>query len=258
MTLGNTAKSDSELITSAIDKLRALRSEMVDAPDAAGDAIPAGGSPLISATNLMHYGMLRRHDLRELQVCLAKHGVTHFSQIESDVLKTIDAVIHLLTPDKEPTAREQKWPIDLEIAQQILDSRTSTLYGEDETGRDVRIMVTLPTEAADDYRLVREMVAAGTNAVRINCAQGRKKSWAKMIANVRKAEKDCGRACRIMMDLAGPKLRTGPMVVGRKYARIRPEREDDGLQVRPAHIWLSPNEAPPVEVPDVFPPSCRT
>ena len=75
-------------------------------------------------------------------------------------------------------------------------------------------MVTMPSEAADDYLLVHELVAAGMDCVRINCAHDSPDAWARMIANLRRAEQAVGRKCRVLMDLAGPKLRTGPISPG--------------------------------------------
>lgn len=50
-----------------------------------------------------------------------------------------------------------------------------------------------------------------------------------------------------MMDLGGPKLRTGPLEEGPKVIHIRPERNDLGEVINPSKIWISP--------PDVLPPS---
>lgn len=41
------------------------------------------------------------------------------------------------------------------------------------------------------------------------------------------------------MDLAGPKLRTGPMTIGPAVARLRPRRDIRGEVIRPATLWLS-------------------
>ncbi len=38
-------------------------------------------------------------------------------------------------------------------------------------------MVTLPTEAATDYDLVRKIMQRGANCVRINCAHDTTQSW---------------------------------------------------------------------------------
>jgi len=112
-------------------------------------------------------------------------------------------------------------------------------------------MVTLPTEAASDYRLVRDLVAAGMDAVRINCAHDSEVEWARMITHVRRAERELGRPCRVDMDLAGPKLRTGPLPPGSAVLKIRPTRDEFGRVVQPARLWLTPIEQPQPAPPGV-------
>ncbi len=78
----------------------------------------------------------------------------------------------------------------------------------------VRIMVTMPSEAADDYHLVHDLLQQGMDCMRINCAHDDAAAWLRMIEHLRRAERSLGRPCRIVMDLAGPKLRTGPLEAG--------------------------------------------
>ena len=47
----------------------------------------------------------------------------------------------------------------------------------------------------------------GMNVVRINCAHDNPDVWEKMIKQIRKAEKELQRNCKILMDIAGPKVR---------------------------------------------------
>jgi pyruvate kinase len=49
----------------------------------------------------------------------------------------------------------------------------------------------------------------GVEAVRINCAHDSEDAWAGMIGNVRRAAEKTGRRMKVLMDLAGPKIRTG-------------------------------------------------
>ena len=46
------------------------------------------------------------------------------------------------------------------------------------------------------------------------------------------------------MDLAGPKLRTGPVEHGPAVLKYRPQRDDFGRVVSPARIWLTPGSQP--------------
>jgi pyruvate kinase len=65
-----------------------------------------------------------------------------------------------------------------------------------------------------------------------------------MIEHLRRAERATGRSCRVMMDLAGPKLRTGPLEPGPAVVRIRPRRDVFGRVVAPARVWLTAESAP--------------
>ena len=132
------------------------------------------------------------------------------------------------------------------------EARTNALFGPPPDGRAVRIMVTMPGEAADDYELVRDLLKHGMDCMRVNCAHDRPESWSRMIASLRRATKETGRHCRVLMDLPGPKLRTGPIEPGPRVVRWRPRRDPLGRLKAPARIWLAPSAggAAPPEKPD--------
>ena len=83
-------------------------------------------------------------------------------------------------------------------------------------------MATLPTAAAEDLDLVRGLVAAGTDVARINCSHDDADTWRPMAANERTAVLECGRPCRISMDLGGPRARTGRVRMLEEGTRLRP------------------------------------
>jgi pyruvate kinase len=208
---------------------------------------PSGLRPehLQGASNLLHYVALRRHDVRELQQDLAALGFSSLGRTESHVLATIRAVLHLLG---ELTGEEipQSGSPDLTVAQgkQLLDRNTDALLGSEPEFRRVRIMVTMPSEAATNYELVRDLAAQGMNCMRINCAHDGPQAWAAMIANLRQAEKECGVKCKVEMDLGGPKLRTGPVAPGPAVVKCHPQRDEFGRVIRAGRIWFTPEEHP--------------
>jgi pyruvate kinase len=51
------------------------------------------------------------------------------------------------------------------------------------------------------------------NVARINCAHDEPSVWEKMVAHLRQAEAQTQRRCKILLDLAGPKIRTGPVAM---------------------------------------------
>ena len=111
--------------------------------------------------------------------------------------------------------------------------RTPTLLGSVPADRGVAIMVTMPSEAAVDYSLVQHLVEHGMDCMRINCAHDDDGAWARMIEHLRRAELATGRACRVLMDLAGPKLRTGPLEPGPCVVKVRPRRDVFGRVTHP-------------------------
>ena len=80
--------------------------------------------------------------------------------------------------------------------------------------------------------------------VRVNCAHDDAPAWAAMVAHLRRAEAEVGRPCRVAMDLAGPKLRTGPLAPGPAVVKWRPRRDREGVLIAPARVWLAGTAAP--------------
>jgi pyruvate kinase len=93
-----------------------------------------------------------------------------------------------------------------------LNRETHGVFGEQREGRRVRLMVTMPTAAAEDAALVHKMVAHGMDCARINCAHDTPEQWQRMIDHVRRAEQATGRPVKIAMDLGGPKPRTADLI----------------------------------------------
>ena len=196
------------------------------------------------ARNLIHYLELRKSNTQALRTALRRLGLYSLAHAERNVLGSIEAVLHAIdalsgisdaNPDTLARAIQTESP--------TAAMHRSAILGPSPEGRKVSIMVTLPTEAADNSVLVEEMLAAGMNIARINCARDDADIWARMIANVRRAADDAGAECRVMMDLAGPKLRTGELKPGPGVIHIRPKRDPMGRVIAPRRIRLIPDDA---------------
>jgi pyruvate kinase len=202
---------------------------------------------LPSALNLAQYLALRRHDLRSLQTDLMPWGLSSLGRIEARVMPNLDAVIATLKVICGDTANVIHPPLEEFFeGNHLLERNTTALLGQAPDHRRVRIMVTLPTEAAHDYDFVRAIVARGASCVRINCAHDDTEAWAAMIAHTRRAEQDTGRSCKVIMDLGGPKIRTGPVLMPPHQKRLY--RGDHMLLSRTAPDLTIPGDAehPPV------------
>lgn len=232
----------------AFKELTAIRVEMID-----GAAMSQARLEKVhpnyrdSARNLLHYLALRRRDLRPLQTRLAALGLSSLGHAESHVLATVDSVLEVLQrlmgcPERPPM--HEAAVVNFATGERLLAEHTEHLLGPAPIGRGVRIMVTMPSEAAEDGLLVRDLLRQGMDCMRINCAHDDPAAWLRMIRHLRRAERLLGKSCRVVMDLAGPKLRTGPLEPGATVIRIRPHRDVFGRVIAPARVWLTSETSP--------------
>ena len=120
--------------------------------------------------NLLHYLALRRRDLRPLSSRLTALGLSSLGRAESHVMATVDAVLgvlHGLAHRSWQSASEESPVVDFAKGQRLLTEHTNALLGAAPAGRSVRIMVTMPSEAADDYLLVRNLLQQGMDCIAI-------------------------------------------------------------------------------------------
>ena len=177
-----------------------------------------------SAFNAACYLALRRRDLRSLQKALVPLGLSSLGRCEGHVLASLDAVIAALAAMCH--ARNSPLPERPSLrhftrAEKILEQNTRLLLPKPAARRRVRIMVTLPLEAATDYKWIRDLLKRGADCVRINCAHDSAKEWLAMIRNVRRAERETGRRCTVLMDLCGPRARVTGVRLAEPGRRVK-------------------------------------
>jgi len=200
-----------------------------------------GGDYGPDAANLAAYVAFRRQDLRRLQDHLVELGLSSLGRCEAHVLPTLEAVgMGLDAMMGSPPGEKQleKLARDIRQGRRRLARHSERLLGKAPPNRDMRIMVTLPALAADDKRLVHDLVRRGMDLARINCAHDDADAWQAMIRHVRGAASATGRPCRVLMDLAGPKLRTGDIGAKPPSLRLKPKRDDGGEARTPAYFLL--------------------
>ncbi len=178
-----------------------------------------------SAKNLAYYLALRHHDLRTLQAALTPWGLSSLGRIEARVLPNLDAVISTLGAicSSEPKSLPSRPSIHSFLeGEYLLRNHTEDVLGKIYNQRWVRIMATLPSTAANNYKNIQDLLHKGTNCVRINCAHDSQQTWEAVISHVRRAEAQTGQRCKIMMDLAGPKPRIERVIAPYGYKHIFP------------------------------------
>ncbi|MFG0304735.1 MAG: pyruvate kinase [Phycisphaerales bacterium JB040] len=218
-------------------------------------SVPPGRRP--SAENLLRYVHLRRHDLRELQKLLAQLGLSSLGRLEPAVHDTLARVTHaaarLLDPPAAGPDYTPRHPT-LPEGRALLDRNTDALLGPRPHARAVRVMLTMPTQAADDPAFLVDALERGLDAVRINTAHDTPEHWNRFLEHLRAAERSTSHSARVFVDLAGPKIRTASIVRDarpKKKARLHVgdtltlHARDPAPDTPPTgtHVWTDAPEA---------------
>ena len=198
-----------------------------------------------SAANFSHYLAFRRHDLRPLQRRMMRFGLSSLGRAEGRVLPTLDAVLAILRRVETGSAFTVVPAAEFFAGEARIAARAETLLGRLSHHSPVRLLVTLPSEAADDTGFLLRLAELGVEAVRINCAHDDEAVWSRMIAHVDRAAEQTGWRMKVLMDLAGPKIRTGEIRKdkGRKRVRIN----DELAITLPGQLDRAPEGMPAVE-----------
>ena len=190
-----------------------------------------------SCDNLLAYLALREHDLQDLQLELAERGLSSLGRLESSVLHSLRKVIAHVGIESTDTPLMVP---DFAQAQSILSRRSALLLGRPRPHHHTRIMVTLDPDVVRQPELLEQLLLKGMDIARVNCAHDTSHEWAMIITAVRDAEERLasrgqaiGRSCRVFMDLAGPKVRTGPLTLSTRPLKLTVEKDAYG---RPSRI----------------------
>jgi pyruvate kinase len=171
-----------------------------------------------SATNLIQYLALRNEDIRPLQDNLHQAGLSSLASSESHILKQVQSIRQRLGATLK--AKEISH-FDYYSAQNALNRYTTDLFGFKKDPSIPHIMVTLDTSFEDNISLIRKLIEAGMNVARINCAHGDEKNWLALINAVHNAAEKSGSACKIYMDIAGPKMRVDLPGKGKEEGKLK-------------------------------------
>ncbi len=241
----NVSTSDVARLTAISTRIQLLRDrieQVVDGPGVWDDVHPQHAQ---SARNLAQYLELRTHDVRSLQIELAEVGLSSLGRLESQVEAALTAVDRAVRRQLHgPQASAGSTALDYDVSELALSHNADLLLGRPREGRRTRILVTLPTEAAHDATLVNRLVRGGVEAVRINCAHDGPQQWRSMIDHLRAAERKYSTDVKVIMDLAGPKLRTGPIQPAPPVVKVKPARDALGNVTQPAEVWLIDEQNP--------------
>lgn len=199
-----------------------------------------------SAANLAAYIALRRLDLTAIQPRLAALGLSSLGRCEAHVLPTLEAVAYALRR-LGGTRSAGVAPRRHDVADRghpALERATDRLLGSPPTSRRTRFMVTLPTQAAHEPAFVDALIEHGMDCARINAAHDTPQEWLAMAMNVRRAADRHRRHVKILVDLPGPKLRTGSLPPRTPVLHIKVKRDEYGRILAPARVMLDGSGPP--------------
>ncbi|XP_021643368.2 plastidial pyruvate kinase 4, chloroplastic isoform X2 [Hevea brasiliensis] len=217
---------------------------------------------LVSATNLIHYLALRCLDVEQLKDDLSLIGLVNLETANSHVLASLTASIQILENLKSTSLNPEEHIIGGLFSQKGFDQQKYSaftiptirkkasfnrelLLGPPQDSRTTHIMVTIGEEAIESETFITDLIKAGMSIIRINCAHGNPSIWSEIITRVRKSSQMLEKPCRILMDLAGPKLRTGKLKPGPAVMKFSPKKTAAGNVILPAQVWLTHREAGP-------------
>lgn len=158
----------------------------------------------ISGLNLLHYLVLRSHDIRELQEYLHHNGLSSLTNSESHCLSQLVNVCRWIMPGK---LDDISVPCDYQLAARLQHLHRQALLGSNAHKERPHIMVTISSEHIYERKLIERMLEEGMTIARINCAHDHPEAWQHMIVVLRKAISKTGKACKVYMDLSGPRIR---------------------------------------------------
>ncbi|KAH9677225.1 Plastidial pyruvate kinase 4 [Citrus sinensis] len=204
-----------------------------------------------SARNLIHYLALRCLDLEQLKEDLSCNSLLNLESINSYILASLTAGIQLLDNQKSSSLntqesilyQEENGNFMIQALGKKLSANKELLLGPLRHNQTNHIMVTVGQEASESE--ISDILKAGASIIRINCAHGNPSIWSEIIRRVKTSSQMLEMPCQILMDLAGPKLRTGNLKPGPCIIKISPKKNATGNVILPSQVWLSHKDAGP-------------
>ncbi|KAJ0230408.1 Plastidial pyruvate kinase 4 [Hirschfeldia incana] len=245
--------SGDQNISTVLEKLNALRSHLLAAEKWNASILQSCDRKYLEcARNLIHYMALRSLDTEQLNSYLTSFGLSSLENNNLSVLSNLEATINLLMKSPMESWKQQKGKTIKKNDKGNISSYKESLLGKPLEGKKTHIMVTVGKEATESETFITDILKAGASVIRINCAHGDPTIWGEIIKRVRRASQMLEIPCRVLMDLAGPKLRTGTLKPGPCVMKVSPKKDAYGIVVSPALVWLSltGTEPPPHLSPD--------
>lgn len=179
-----------------------------------------------SALNFLKYLILRKTDVRDLQLLLHENGLSSLASCESHTHRQVQMTLQHLG-----SKLRQQDPCTMDFGGKKIEENSYRLFGAKSENWPSAVMVTFDASFLEEKDLISKLLKKGMGTARINCAHDDKSIWQEMVEKIRLASKETGIPCKIHVDLAGPKIRTKLLTKGKKKGKVRIEKGQT--------VWLS-------------------
>ncbi|GJT38640.1 plastidial pyruvate kinase 4, chloroplastic [Tanacetum coccineum] len=178
----------------------------------------------------MHALAMEQWNASLLKLCHRRHVLSAANLIHYLALRSLD--VDQIKEDLSSVGLLNMETINPHVIASLSDKRS-------------HIMVIVGEEATSNETFIHDVLRKGATIIRINCAHSDPTVWSEIIRRVKVNSQMLEKPCRVLMDLAGPKLRTGRMKVGPCVMKISPKRNAYGNVINPAQVWVAQKGAGP-------------
>ncbi|MBA4298834.1 MAG: pyruvate kinase [Cyclobacterium sp.] len=198
----------------------------------------------ISAINFLKYLILRKTDVRDLQILLHENGLSSLASCESHTQRQIEMTLQHLGEKFEKLDS-----CTTDFGSKKIEESSQQLFGPKPENWFASIMVTFDSVFLAEKDLIPKLLKKGMSTARINCAHDDESVWQEMVDKIRLASKITGLPCKIHVDLAGPKIRTKLLTKGKDKGRVKIKigetiwLSDSAKGFKAKEIVISPNES---------------
>lgn len=198
----------------------------------------------ISAINFLKYLILRKTDVRELQIMLHENGLSSLASCESHTQRQIEMTLQHLGEKIEKLDS-----CTTDFGSKKIEESSHQLFGPKPENWPASIMVTFDSAFLAEKDLIPKLLKKGMSTARINCAHDDESVWQEMVDKIRLASKITGLPCKIHVDLGGPKIRTKLLTKGKDKGRVEIKigetiwLSDSAKGFKSKEIVISPNES---------------
>lgn len=241
-------------------RLRDIKSQMLERRV----VLPSCEAHRHSLFNMQDYLSLKKHDLRELQEMLSMLGLSSLGKSHFHLMYTIDRQLALLALLRKESFDAFSEAVGYDEAYALMRRRAAFLKPRSsEDSFSPSVMITLPSDAAQNTEFIANLSGGHIDICRINTAHDDVEVWqemADMIAELNRTSRK-ENPIKIYVDLAGPKFRTGPIrqvsasfkVSWRKVQSVTLVPKSSGLET--SRVQSDDRELPQkvvIVVPDAF------